>query len=575
MWLIPILTGIVWAWLRLKRGKVLRLPVVYHRHSWAGLVLDLFVILILVITAIVAFAAPPNSNEAMVSRMSRVAHWTQNQSVAHYATGIESQNSNSPGADMVYLHFFILSGSDQVINLVSWLGFAGSAAAAASLAEVLGAKMNGQRMAAIFTATLPVAITQATGATNEIVVTLWIVSAILMALYFTKVSKRPLHLILAALAAGLAVVTKPTAFIFLWPFALYLVVILHKQLGMRKVLMWAGVALLIAGSINGGHFFRNQHTYGQFYRPAELTVQMNDVRNWRVMVSNITRNAALHADLPFPRAENWLLASLQQLHEGLDLDLSDARTTSGGVFAIPEVNTSEMTSGNPLHAAIIIFSITALVGMVLLGKEDPDILAYIGANFFSLVLFCYFLKWQPTGSRLQLPFFVLFAPLLGVFFDWIEKFGLETLIAMLLLLYAMPWLFQTQERPVIADPLRTFPVSVFKQRDEALYFVTNPEDEALYHGIADELAEAGVRRIGLDLTPTSEEYPFWKLLGAPAVNVEIEWIMTETASSIYLRENFSPEAIICEDCSQEKIARYARNFIRLQFKSFDLFIKEQ
>lgn len=575
MWVVPILAGILWVWLWLNQGKALRLPIVYHRNSWAGLVLDLFVILILAITAIVAFIAPPNSNEAMVSRMSRVAHWEQNQTLAHFPTGIETQNSNSPGADLISLNFFVLGGNDRAVNLVAWLCFAGSVAAAASLAEVLGAKVNGQRMAAIFTATLPVAITQSTSTMNVMVVTFWIVSAVLMLLTYTKKSEKSIFLLLAGMAAALAVVTKPTAFIFLWPFALYLVVVLRQRLGMAKMLMWAAIAIVFMGAFNAGHLYRNQMTYGQFYRPVELAGQMNDMRNWRVMVSNITRNAALHADLPFPRADNWLKSNLLKLHESLDLNISDPRTTLGGGFYIPEVNTSEMTSGNPVHAAIVVFSITAVIGVVLLGKEDPDFLVYIGAIFFSLILFCFFLKWQPSGGGLQLPFFILFAPLLAVLLDRLEKFDLEIVLAGLLLAYAMPWLFLTKERPVIPDRNLNHPISVFDKEHSFLYFATNPDDYPIYFAITDEIKAKGIRTIGLDLTPTSEEYPFWVLLGLPDDELHIEWVATETASSKYLHDDYSPGAIICEACAQEDVLKYIENYEHLNFGTFDLFIREE
>ena len=574
MWLLPILAGTGWIWLWLKQGRVLRLPIVYHRDSWVGFVLDMFVILILVITAVVAIVSPPNSHEAMVSRMSRVAHWEQNQSLAHYPTGIETQNSHSPGAEIIALNLYVLEASDRAVNMVAWLSFAGSVAAAASLAEVFGAKQNGQRMAAIFAATLPVAITQATSTLNDMTAAFWIVSAVLMLVYYTKKSKRPIILVLAGLAAALAVVTKPIAFIFLWPFALFLVVLLRKRLGMIRMLLWALLGFALLGVLNGPHFIRNQETYGQFYRPVELSEQMNEVRNWRVTVSNIARNAALHADLPFPRAENWLRGNLEKVHKRLGLDISDPRTTLSGDFRIPEVNTSETTSGNPVHAAMIVFGLTAVAGMVLLGKEDPDILVYSTAIFFSVLMFCYFLKWQPEGGRLQLPFFILFAPIIAVILDRLEKFELETVLAGLLLAYAMIWLFQTQERPVIPDAGRTYPVSVFGEDRVSLYFATHPEDEAVYRAIAAEIGDRDINAIGLNLTSNSEEYPIWALLGAPDDNLQIEWVDVETASAKYLNEQFSPQAIICENCAPEDVLRYTQNYEVINFSNFDLFIRE-
>jgi post-segregation antitoxin (ccd killing protein) len=574
MWGLPILSGLVWTWVWLKRGKILRLPIVYHYDSLVGTILDLFVILLLVITAIVAFVSPPNSNSAMVSDMARVAHWAQNQSLAHYGTGIESQNSHSPGAEMMMLNIYVLGEGDSFVNLIAWLSYAGCVAAAASLAEVFGAKVNGQRMAAIFAATIPAAVAHATSAMNDLVVTLFIVSTVLMVFQYTRKEQKPLTLVLAAVAAALAVATKATAFIFLWSFALYIIIILRQRVGMIKMLLWAVLAFAIMGMVNGGHFYRNQKSYGQFYRPVELTTQMNEARNWRIMVSNITRNAALHADLPVHRADTWLKENLEKLHSMLELDISDPRTTIGDTFYIPQVNTSEMTSGNPVHAAIIVFSITAVVGMVILGKEDPEILIYLGAIFFSMILFCYVLKWQPTGGRFHLPFFFLFSPLVSVLLDKLEKFELETVLAVILLLYALPWLFQTQERPVIPNENRTYQRSVFNDKRERLYFATDPEDYKAYWSITNTIKTLGINQIGLDLTAESEEYPFWAMLGAPDETLHIEWVDTDSASETLLDEEFSPEAVIAEGLSPLEAAQYAESYQQETHFGIDLFIKD-
>ena len=572
MWTIPIIIGIVWGWLWLRKGKALRLPIVYHQDTRAGTVLDLLLILILIITAVVAVISPPNSSSAVVSRMSRIAHWTQNQSLVHYATGVETQNSNASGAEILQLNLFILAGNDRTVNLVAWIAFAGMAAAAASLAEVLGASYNGQRMAAIFSATIPAAITQATSSMNDVVVSFWIVSTVLMLLAYTQRSAKPINLVLAAFAAALAISTKATAFLFLWPFALYIIVVLLQRKGLPKMLLWALVALAVMGVVNGGHFWRNQVAYGKFYQPVELTNQTNDVRNWKVLVSNLTRNAALHADLPFPRAENWLTNNIFKLHERLGISENDPLTTVDGEFYIPAINTSERTSGNPLHAMLIVFSFVVIIGMVILGKESPELLVFTGAIFFSLLLFCYLLKWQPTNGQLHLPYFVLFAPLVAILLDRLAKFRFETLVATLLLLYSIPWLLMTRERPVITLEDVTFPISVFSGQREALYFATNPDDYEPYLAISNAIKKTGVKAIGLDLPEDSEEYPFWVILGAPDPDLRIEWVEANQQSQHLLDPDFAPRAIICEDCSAEKIERYLENYQQLAFDGFDLFV---
>jgi hypothetical protein len=209
LWLLPVVGGILWVWSWLKQGKVLRLPIIYRYRSWVGTILDVLVLLILLTSLVVAVVAPPNSNGGLVFRMSRVAHWAQNKQLSHYPTGIEIQNSYSPGAEIIILNVYVLDGGDRFANLAAWLGFAGCVLAAASIARVLGADVNGQRMASIFAATLPVAIVQATSAMNDTLVSFWIVSSVLMLLLYSRKSQKSIHLILTSLSAALAILTKP------------------------------------------------------------------------------------------------------------------------------------------------------------------------------------------------------------------------------------------------------------------------------------------------------------------------------------------------------------------------------
>jgi hypothetical protein len=573
VWSLPVLAGTLWVWLRLKKRRILRLPVVYHRDTWMGFVLDVILILMVLTTSVVAFVSPPNSSEAMTFQMSRVAHWAQNQSLDHYATEIDAQNSSAPGAELIQLNLYVLSGSDQAANMVSWMAFVGSIAAAASLADVLGASLRGRRFAAIFGATLPAAITQATGSMSDIVVTFWVLSAILMLLHYVKKSQKRLILVLSALAAALAVLTNPMALIFLLPFALYAVVALWKWLGMGRMLLWAVIAFAIMGLINGGTFYRNQMDYGKFWQPRELAGQTNEIRNWRVMISNISRNSALQLNFPVPGAEIRMQERLDELHEKLGLAVDDPRTTAGGEFYIPEISTSERTSGSPLHAILFMVSFVAVVGLVLLGKEDPHILAYSGLIFVSLALFCVLLKWEPTGAGLQLPFFFLFAPMVAFVLDKLEKYQAEAIVSVILIVCSLPWLFQTQERPIIVHPGRTVNTSIFAGDRTQLYFATNPEDAASYLTMTDEIKALGIEEIGLNLTDDSEEYPLWALLGAPDSDLRIGWVAASPESQKYLDPDFVPGAIICEQCSGEDIATYRQKYRQETFGDFDLFIK--
>ncbi len=127
-----------------------------------------------------------------------------------------------------------------------------------------------------------------------------------MLLYYLRKDQKPKILLLSALAGALAVLTSAVALVFLLPFALYAIVALWRRLGLGRMLLWVLAALAILAVINGGYLLRNQLEYGQTYQPQALTAQTNEIRNWQVLVSNINRNLALHADLPGLNTESWL-----------------------------------------------------------------------------------------------------------------------------------------------------------------------------------------------------------------------------------------------------------------------------
>ncbi len=191
----------------------------------------------------------------------------------------------------------------------------------------------------------------------------------------------------------------------------------------------------------GGYLLRNQLEYGQTYQPQALTVQTNEIRNWQVLVSNINRNLALHADLPGLNTESWLRDYLDELHEDLGLAINDPRTTVDGVFYIPENSAFEQASGNPLHLLIFVLSLVAVAGIVILGKENPSVLIYAAMLIVSMLLYCLIFKWSPTGGRTQLTYFFMFGPVAAVFLDKLEKYQVEGILAAILLILAIPWIF--------------------------------------------------------------------------------------------------------------------------------------
>ncbi len=94
IWSIPLVglsiaLSILW-----RRDKGLRLPNIRFPEDLFERILMFSIILILLITALVAWLAPPQTWDSINYHMSRVAHWTQNKSIKPFATGIEIAGFN-------------------------------------------------------------------------------------------------------------------------------------------------------------------------------------------------------------------------------------------------------------------------------------------------------------------------------------------------------------------------------------------------------------------------------------------------------------------------------------------------
>lgn len=72
-----------------------------------------------IVVLYMAFRTVPYNWDSMTYHLTRIVHWVQNGSVAHYACHDISQISGPPLAEFVNLHVYVLSGNtDYLVNLL-------------------------------------------------------------------------------------------------------------------------------------------------------------------------------------------------------------------------------------------------------------------------------------------------------------------------------------------------------------------------------------------------------------------------------------------------------------------------
>jgi general stress protein CsbA len=547
-WLTLALFCAGWLVLRLRKGFSLRRPVLDGLRKPINAVMMVVIIIIFVLTMVVAWFAPPNTFDSLNYHMSRVAHWAQNHSVAHYPSGMELQNSYAPLAEYSILHFYILSGGDHLANFSEWFAMAGSVVGASLAAALLGAALPGQLLAAIFVASLPMGIVQASSTMTDYVTGFWLVclSVEFLALRQGKEKAQWVVLFMSA-SAGLAAATKPTAFAFMLPFVLTAPVILLRQVKFSVFVRLVVFAFIIFASINAGYMARNLRTYGVPFDPANTVSFRNEMMNVGGLTSNILRNASLQLHTPWPEVNYQLTRLIIGIHFKLGMDVNDPRTTAQGEFNIGNLTTNEDVTFNPLHALLI--GIVLLASLVFFKRTSRRLMIYQALVILGFVTFSFIFKWQIFGSRLLLPFFLLYAPVVGTFFSILVPAWFVSVVGVGLAASSFMWLVSINSRPLIPLPGRTEWPSVLTASREQMYFTSISGAYEPMKSITGQILDAECNEVAIVISGAGAEYPYWLLLGAPRDDLRIEWIVAGTPSARYSDPNFEPCAVICDTCA--------------------------
>ncbi|MCB0164761.1 MAG: glycosyltransferase family 39 protein [Anaerolineae bacterium] len=525
------------------------------------------IVFVVGLTGVVALISPPNNWDSMTYHMVRVMHWLQNGTVAHYATHEVRQLYLNPWAEFAILHFQLLSGGDVFANGVQWLSMVGSVIGVSLIARQLGARLTGQVFASLVAATIPMGLLQTVTTQNDWVVTFWLVCFV----SFVITVRRELSWIMILGCGGslaLGFLTKGTAYLYAAPFLIWLGLSLFKTLSWRAwwPLFTMGLIVLI---FNSGHYARNLPLFGSPLQPQSLAEY--DYRNQSLTpalaVSNVVRNLALHINVPLPALTRTTAQAVQTLHHGLGIDLNDPRTTwIGTQFEVNPFFVSEDASGNFIHL-ILIGLCFGVVVVRKIQKRAGEEFTYVMLLTTAFLLFSFYLKWQPWHSRLHLPLFVLWTPVIGLVLPQ-KSLWLSHLLTVLLIGQSLPFLLTNPNHPL------TGPNTIFNKPRNEQYFLQAPLPAEAYTTVIQLIEQAGhCSDIGLVLPGNFWEYPFWFLLAQSAIDrPHIENVEVKNESAVLQNNRFEPCAVVCINCPPAAQIRYTEQFDGPAFTTENNFI---
>ncbi|MBC8430367.1 MAG: glycosyltransferase family 39 protein, partial [Desulfobacterales bacterium] len=385
--------------------------------------------------------------------MSRVAHWTQNQSIDFYPTYILRQLHQAPWSEFAITHFQILSGSDRYANLIQWFSMIGSIIGVSLIAKQLGAFSRGQIFTAVLSIPFPLAILEATSTKNDYVVSFWLVCFI----YFLMVMKKRIsfpYLLGAGCSLGLAILSKGTAYIFAFPFLIWCCFGVFKK-SRAQFLKYVLVIAIVVISMNFGHYLRNFNLYGNPLGPGQESPTMNgshkytnDAFSIATVTSNVIRNLALYAGTPYVFINEIIEDGAYSLHNLLGIDANDTRTTWSGT----EFHIGKHSNDSGVNLVYIILIIVSITFWLCSTNKYEFKSKYLGRYVITLMiaslLFCFVLKWQPWHSRLHLPVLVLLSPVIGTILSKSSYKKVANVIVSIMILFLVQSVFFDSDRKV-------------------------------------------------------------------------------------------------------------------------------
>jgi Dolichyl-phosphate-mannose-protein mannosyltransferase len=206
-------------------------------------------------SGLIALVGPPNTPDSMYYHMVRVVNWLDHRNISNYPNIYLPQSYMPPWAEYAMAHLFALASGDRFVNCVQWFSMCGCGIGVSWIAKMLGARPRGQVFAAAICVTIPQGILQSSGSKNDYVAAFWMVCCVCFLFTFKDRSSTGAA-VMIGISAGLAMLTKGTAYIFLPPIVLMLFLSSTKDTRLRFLRLSPLIAIL-ALFLNVHQYMRN------------------------------------------------------------------------------------------------------------------------------------------------------------------------------------------------------------------------------------------------------------------------------------------------------------------------------
>ena len=455
-----------------------------------GYVLIIFIFLFLLFLQGILY--PPNNWDSLTYHMSRIMFWIGNESVNHFPSHILRHLYQPPFAEFVIMNVNLLNGNDYFSNSVQLLFLFGSLLVVWQILSMFDFSRKLKLFALLLLISIPAVILQATTTKNDVITGFFVLSAILYLFKIYRLNKKE-DIIFLSFIIGLGMLTKGTAYLFFVPVFIVFGILFLKQILKEKNLFiiknvhWI---IVIVIAINIGHFQRNYSLNKDILNIDEQEAKnySNEDLSLTTTFSNILKNLALH--VPYPLNEP-LDKIIHTIHDDLNIDINSPQNNYLGIkYSKPyDFTTHEDYVPNFIHLLLILGAILFFV-FHLKRKKDNKTLLYNVVTLIiimQLLLFAFYLKWQPWHTRLHIPIFMTSSILVVCSLALLKRnIVIQNVISIILIGSTFLFIVFNNLRPLIENGKLTKSIALDDNRFQK-YFANQPQLYSDYKSVIKEI----------------------------------------------------------------------------------------
>lgn len=522
----------------------------FEYFDYIALSVIFITLLILLITGL---KSPPNVHDELTYHMSRIMHWVQNGSVAYFPTSITWQLWMPPFSEFSQLHWQLLAGGDGLSSLHQWYSLVLAMMAVGAIAKRFGAARNGQWLSALFVLSLPIVVLQASGAKNDIVLAFMCAALTYYVVKSATFGIGLMDLIFSSIAVGLGVLTKGNFPFFALPLLIWLLISILRRAGWKKALAFAGIGLLVVSMILSGHWIRNTLTFDSPLNTGDASFTINARFGVDVVISNLLRNIVTQLN-QFGLITEALVGVIARIHTWLGIPLYDPSITQGPrEYYVNPIR--EEVAGNPFHfllTGLVIFLILiTLIKNKFQSELWPPFSLALSA-ITGIIIFSGVFRWQVWGSRYFIPYYILFAPVVGALVVKRSPTWVSWLLGISL--------FAVMLNPLLNNYSRSFSWSennrnsIWRMSRRGLRFANHRIYEGAVLQMTHLMDISGCRTYGMSIGANSPEYLIWGTLTPDSRDYYLEHTGVDNPSAVHATENFDPCGIIVFEAAPPETA---------------------